>query len=161
MKKVILIIFLFVLASCASRKVQTNIVETKTDSIVEQKDTVAIKIIDSVSIVKDITIDEITITPVDTCRPFTVDGKVYKNVVIKIKKIKDNSLYSEKKTVSKNASKKQLKRVTKAANSKTKQTIRKSNPFKYFILLFILIVILFLAYKYFNKTSILRFWVKK
>ncbi len=161
MKKVILIIFLFVLASCASRKVQTNIVETKTDSIVEQKDTVAIKIIDSVSVVKDITIDEITITPVDTCRPFTVDGKVYKNVVIKIKKIKDNSLYSEKKTVSKNASKKQLKRVTKAANSKTKQTIRKSNPFKYFILLFILIVILFLAYKYFNKTSILRFWVKK
>jgi len=161
MKKVILIIFLFALASCASRKVQTNIVETKTDSIVEQKDTVAIKIIDSVSIVKDITIDEITITPLDTCKPFTVDGKVYKNVVIKIKKTKDNSLYSEKKTVSKNASKKQLKRVTKAANSKTKQTIRKSNPFKYFILLFILIVILFLAYKYFNKTSILRFWVKK
>jgi hypothetical protein len=161
MKKVILIIFLFTLASCASRKVQTNIVETKTDSIVEQKDTVAIKIIDSVSVIKDITIDEITITPLDTCKPFTVDGKVYKNVVIKIKKTKDNSLYSEKKTVSKNTSKQQLKRVTKATNNKTKQTVRKSNPFKYFILLLILIVVLFLAYKYFNKTSILRFWVKK
>ncbi len=161
MKKVILIIFLFVLASCASRKVQTNIVETKTDSIVEQKDTVAIKIIDSVSIVKDITIDEITITPVDTCRPFTVDGKVYKNVVIKIKKTKDNSFYSEKKTVSKNASKKQLKRGARVSKQKTKEIIRKSNSFWFFILFALAIAVLFFAYSYSSKTNILRFWVKK
>lgn len=161
MKKVILIIFLFTLASCASRKVQTSIVETKTDSIVEQKDTVAIKIIDSVSVIKDITIDEITITPLDTCKPFTVDGKVYKNVVIKIKKTKDNSLYSEKKTVSKNASKKQLKRGARVSKQKTKETIRKSNSFWFFILFALAIAVLFFAYSYSSKTNILRFWAKK
>jgi len=143
--------------SCASRKVQVNNVEIKTDSIVERKDTIAIKTVDSIYIKKDISIDEITITPLDTCKPFVVNGTSYKNAIITIKKTKDNSLYSKKKTETLKASKTQSTKVVKASTIKTKQIYKKVNIPLYFIFYILFAIILFLVYRYLNKINILKF----
>lgn len=156
MKKQIFILVSIALMSCASRKVQVNNTQIKTDSIVEHKDTIAIKTIDSIYIKKDIATDEITITPLDTCKSFTVDGKVYKNAIIRIKKVKDNSLYSKKKTKTLNASKTQTNRVAKASVIKTKQIEKKANLSLYFILYILFAIILFLVYRYLSKINILK-----
>jgi hypothetical protein len=142
--------------SCASRRVQINNTETKTDSIVEHKDTIATKTIDSIYIKKDVSKDEITITPLDTCKPFMVNGTSYKNAIIRIKKVKDNSLYSKKKTEALNASKTQTNRVAKVSVIKTKQIEKKANLPLYFILYILFAIILFLAYRYLNKINILK-----
>jgi hypothetical protein len=156
MKKLVFILVSILLVSCASRKVQVNNTEIKTDSIVERKDTVAIKTVDSIFIKKDVSIDEIIITPLDTCRSFIVDGKLYKNVIITIKKVKDNSLYSKKKTLTLNTSKTQKNHTVKATTIKTKQVDKKSNLFWYFILYIFFAIVLFVVYRYLSKISILR-----
>ena len=91
MKKLI-VLFLIILTSCASRNVQVNKLDIKKDSIAETKVVVAtveskIKT-DSTNVRTTIDNSEITITPIDTCKEIIVEGKVYKNVVLKIKKIK-------------------------------------------------------------------------
>jgi hypothetical protein len=136
--------------------VQVNNTETKTDSIVERKDTVVIKTIDSIFIKKDVSIDEIIITPLDTCRSFMVDGKLYKNAIITIKKVKDNSLYSKKKTMTLNASKTQKNHTTKASVIKTKQIDKKSNLALYLVVYILFAIVLFVVYRYLSKISILR-----
>ena len=156
MKKLIFILVSIVLMSCASRKVRVNNTEIKTDSIVEHKDTIAIKTIDSIYIKKDVTIDEIVITPLDTCKQFMVDGKFYKNAIITIKKVKDNSLYSEKKTLTINASKTQKNHTTKATIIKSKQIDKKSNLILYLVLYILFAIVLFVIYRYLSKISILR-----
>lgn len=156
MKKLAFILVSILLMSCASRKVQINNTEIKTDSIVEHKDTIAIKAIDSIYIKKDVTIDEIVIIPFDTCKQFMVDGKLYKNAIITIKKVKDNSLYSGKKTLTLNASKTQKNHTVKATTIKTKQVDKKSNLILYLVLYILFAIVLFVIYRYLSKISILR-----
>jgi C4-type Zn-finger protein len=100
MKKLVLIICL-ILMSCGARKVDIEKTTVKKDSIAttEVKAITEIKkdVVDSTNIKTDTTQDEITIQPADTCKEMVVEGKHYKNVVLKIKKIKTNSLYTNKK----------------------------------------------------------------
>ena len=92
MKNILYIVFSLVLFSCASRQVQVDKIDIKKDSIAETK----VKVItienkektDSTNIITTIDNSEITITPIDTCKEIIVEGKTYKNVVLKIKKIK-------------------------------------------------------------------------
>jgi len=156
MKKLVFILVSIILMSCASRKVQVNNTEIKTDSIVESKDTIAIKTVDSIYIKKDISTDEITITPLDTCKPFVINGTSYKNAIITIKKVKDNSLYYKKKTETLNASKTQTNKVVKASVIKAKQVEKKANLPLYFILYIVFAIILFLAYRYLSRINILK-----
>jgi hypothetical protein len=100
MKKLLLFTCL-ILISCGSRKVNIEKLTIKKDSIAETKVTVItienkIKT-DSTNIIATIDNSEITITPIDTCKEIIVEGKVYKNVVLKIKKNKANTLYTNNK----------------------------------------------------------------
>jgi hypothetical protein len=87
--------------SCGARKVNIEKVTIKKDSIAttEIKAITEIKkdITDSTNIKTDTTQDEIVIQPIDTCKEMVVEGKRYKNVVLKIRKTKTNSLYTNKK----------------------------------------------------------------
>jgi len=156
MRKLVFILVSILFISCASRKVQVNNTEIKTDSVVEKKDTIAIKTVDSIYIKNDITTNEITIQPLDTCKPFMIDGKTYKNVVIRIKNTKDNSLHTSKKTESLNASKTLRARIVKNQVIRTKK-IDKTNILPWYLILYIIFAIaLFLAYKYLNIPNIIR-----
>lgn len=159
MKKYILLLILF--TSCASRHVQVDKLEVKKDSVVETK--VLVKTIentektDSTNIVTTIDNSEIVITPIDTCKEIMVEGKVYKNVVLRIKKNKVNTLYTNKKTESNNKLKDSVAVIkvnkTEKISGKNKTIDRKAN---YWWILWLLLLILILYKLWRNRLSLLR-----
>jgi hypothetical protein len=160
MKKLILL-FLIVLTSCGSRKVQVDKLDIKKDSVVETK--IAVTTIetkqktDSTNIVTTIDNSEITITPIDTCKEIVVEGKVYKNVVLKIKKNKANTLYTNNKTESNN---KRMDSVATIKVNKTEKvsgknkTIDKKADYSWILWLLLLILILYQLWR--NRLSLLK-----
>ena len=160
MKKLILL-FLIVLTSCASRQVQVDKLDIKKDSVAETKVTVTtveneIKT-DSTNIVTTIDNSEITITPIDTCKEIIVEGKVYKNVVLKITKNKANTLYTNNKTESNNKRTDSVATVkvnkTETVSGKNKTIDRKAN---YWWILWLLLLILILYQLWRNRLSLLK-----
>ena len=153
MKKLLLITCL-ILMSCGARKVNIEKLEVKKDSVA----TTEVKVItvetkqktDSTNIAVVTDSSEITITPIDTCKEIIVEGKVYKNVVLKIKKTKTNSLYTNKKKES------ETKRIDSTATSKVikkevvdskLKTIDKKADYSWIMWLLLLILILYLLWR--------------
>jgi len=159
--KNLILLFLIVLTSCGSRKVQVDKLDIKKDSVVETK--IAVTTIetkqktDSTNIVTTIDNSEITITPIDTCKEIVVEGKVYKNVVLKIKKNKANTLYTNNKTESNN---KRMDSVATIKVNKTEKvsgknkTIDKKADYSWILWLFLLILILYQLWR--NRLSLLK-----
>jgi len=153
MKKIILLLFIL-LTSCASRNVNINKTETIKDSVVNTE----VKVItieskiktDSTSITTSIDSSEITITPIDSSKTIIVDGKSYKNVVLKIKKIKANSLYVNNKKESETKHKDSMAatnvEVKEQSTIKAKTIDKKANYWFLFYWL-ILILILYLLWR--------------
>jgi hypothetical protein len=160
MKKLILL-FLIVLTSCASRQVQVDKLDIKKDSVAETKvivTTVENKIkTDSTNIVTTIDNSEITITPIDTCKEIVVEGKIYKNVVLKIKKNKANTLYTNNKTESNNKLTDSVATVkvnkTEKVSGKNKTIDKEAN---YWWILWLLLLILILYQLWRNRLSLLK-----
>ena len=136
------------LFSCASRKVAIQ--EVKKDSLSQIETKIVTKEETNIAIKNDIYTDEFTITPLDTCKDIVVNGITYKNVVLRYKKVKDNSLHIEKKTMLKNEDKKQI--VKTSEKTFKKEIDKKANYFIY--LWFILgIIIIYLIWR--NKRLLL------
>jgi len=135
MKYLFILFLLF--ASCSSRKV---IVDTiKKDSISET--VVKIATVEDIKIEtkNDISIDEFTITPLDTCKDIVINGISYKNVVLRYKNTKDNTLYKEDKKVSKIEDKQQNTKVQ--VKEKKKEIKKIFNPIGYLIIIAIIILL--------------------
>ena len=133
----ILFISVLLLHSCASRKVDVSkvTVETKVDSVSEVKvDGTYVK--DNNVVVIEST-DEVEYTAKDTSKPMEIDGKVFKNVVIKSKKSKKETI-DKTKEISKVSSVKKLN-VKREGIKKTfeKKVDKKVNNFVYLWLLLI------------------------
>lgn len=128
MKYTLILLFSIILTSCASRHVKVDKVDIKKDSVVETKvvvTTIEDKIKkDSTNIITSIDNNEITITPIDSTEAIIVDGKSYKNVVLRIKKNKTNTTYTNNKTESNN------KRTDSAATVKVNKTEKVSGKNK-------------------------------
>jgi hypothetical protein len=91
----------------------------------------------------DITTDEFTITPLDTCKDIVIDGKTYRNVTINYKKTKDNTIQVQDIKVAKKELKVQDTKVTQ--NRKVKDITKTSN----LILLWLLIpLIAYIIYRF-------------
>ena len=160
MKKLI-ILLVIILTSCGARKVDVSKVEIKKDSIVETKAEVATteikEVVDSTNITTEINTDEVCIEPLDSTKEMVVDGKIYKNVVLKIKKNKVNTSYTNNKresnikhTDSVGTSKTSVKENIVA---KTKNIDRKAD---YWSLLWLLLLILIMYLLWRNKQRILN-----
>lgn len=143
-----------VLFSCGARKVDIQKTTVKKDSIA----TTEVKVItienkektDSTNIATTIDSSEITITPIDSCKEIIVDGKSYKNVVLKIKKNKANNLYVNNKKES------ETKHIDSVATVKVNKTedvivnnkkIEKPANYSWIIWIFLLIIILYLLWR--------------
>ena len=137
MKQTIILLFSILLISCSSRKVAID--NVKKDSISET--VVKIATVEDIKIEtkNDISIDEFTITPLDTCKDILINGISYKNVILRYKKTKDNSLYKEDKKVSKIEDKQQK---TKVQIDQKKKEVEKT-PIQQFWFLWLLIPIAF------------------
>ena len=133
------VISITILSSCSTRKVVIE--EVKKDSLSQ----ISTKIVteEVIKIENDIVIDEITITPLDTCKDVVVNGITYRNAVLSYKKTKDNTIQNIK--VAKNELKVQDTKVTQ--NRKVKDITKTSNPF--LILLWLLIPLFaYIIYKF-------------
>lgn len=160
MKKLILLL-LVVLTSCASRKVDVSKIEIKKDSVVEAK--VEVKTLevknttDSTNIVTEVNTDEVCIEPLDSTKEMVVNGKVYKNAVLKIKKNKVNTLYTNNKTES------NIKHIDSTSTSKTTvkenvvgKTKKIDKEANYWSLLWLLLLLLIMYLLWRNKQRILN-----
>ena len=125
------------LASCSTRKVVID--EVKKDSVSQISVKIATKEVVDIKNETDIVIDELVITPLDTCNDIVIDGKVYKNVVLTYKKTKDRSIYTEKKIASKIEDKQQSTKVVE--KTKKKEIERKSISFIWIIIISFIIVV--------------------
>ena len=142
--KPIYILVSLILFSCGSRKVAIQ--ETKKDSLKQIETKIVTKEETNISIKNDIYTDEFTITPLDTLKDIVVNGITYKNVVLRYKKVKDNSLHIEKKTMLKNEVKKEL--IKTSVKTFKKDIDRKQNYWNYLWLL--LIPVVYYLYKRFK-----------
>ena len=124
------------LISCASRKVNKEVF--KKDSLVTINSKTVTKEDIKIETKNDILIDEFTITPLDSLKDITINGISYKNVVLRYKKTKDNSLHIENKMVSNKEFKTETLKVTK--NTKVNNIDKKANYFVYLWLLIIPII---------------------
>jgi hypothetical protein len=119
MKKLILL-FLITLTSCASRQTKIDKLVVKKDSVTETKAVLTVtetkEKTDSTNIITMVDSSEVMITPIDTCKEIVVDGKVYKNVVLRIKKNKVNTSYTNNKRES------NIKRTDSIGTTKTSVT---------------------------------------
>jgi len=131
--KAIYILVSLVLFSCGSRKVAIQ--EIKKDSLKQIETKIVTKEETNIAIKNDIYTDEFTITPLDTLKDIVVNGITYKNVILRYKKVKDNSLHIEKKIVSKNELKKEL--IKTSVKEFKKDIDRKQNYWNYLWLLLI------------------------
>lgn len=132
MKQIFILVSL-VLFSCGSRKVAIQ--QIKKDSLSQIDTKIVTKEETNIAIKNDIFSDEFTITPVDSLKDIVVNGITYKNVVLRYKKVKDNSLHIEKKTMLKNELKKEI--VKTSVKSFKKEIDRKQNYWNYLWLLLI------------------------
>ena len=87
----------------------------------------------------NIVIDDFIITPIDSSKEIFVNGKIYKNVVLRYKNTKDNSLHTKQKIVSKIEDKQQIIKTSSKENKKDIE--KKQNNFLYFIPILILLLI--------------------
>jgi hypothetical protein len=121
MKNVILFL-LILFSSCSTRKVAID--KVKKDSISETVVKTATVEDIKIETKNDIIIDEFTITPFDTCKDIIINGISYKNVVLRYKKTKDNTIQVQDKKTSKIEQKKQTTKVE--IETKNKETERKT-----------------------------------
>ena len=153
MKKLIFILALL-LVSCGSRKVAINNTEIKKDSMAITE----IKTVKESEVIKENinnvfvfeSNEEIEICPIDTSKTILVDGKVYKNVIIRAKKNKTSSLHTnikkESETERTDSVSKSLVIKKEQTNIKTKNVDKKesiiTNMWLWLLLLFMIIIII-------------------
>ena len=150
--KYILILLSTLFFACGARKVnkEDKIEEKATVEVVTQKDSV--NEVAKTEIKFDIDTHEIEIIPIDSTKEFVVEGKKYFNARIKIKKKKDNTIYSKDSIVSK-TSQKQSKTVTKETKKEKVKTVDKKEAktfwfwLSFWIILLLLIIWLYQKFK--------------
>ena len=162
MKKVIFI-FLLLFTSCGARKVAINNTEIKKDSTaitevkVEKESKVEKEETTNVFVFEEC--EEIEISPIDTSKVISVNGKTYKNVVIRAKKKKSGSLYTN---TTKASQTQRVDSISKSIVTKKEQVITKTKDIDkkaavdlhviWWIIFVILIFFVFRLAKAFNKS---------
>jgi len=149
LKQILILLFSILLISCSSRKVVID--NVKKDSLSQISTKIVTKEYIKIETKNDILIDEFTITPLDSLKDIVINGISYKNVVLRYKKTKDNSLYKEDKKVSKIEDKQQTTKLQ--VKEKKKEIDKKANYFIILILLFILLLA-YMVYKLKSKLFI-------
>jgi hypothetical protein len=134
---VIASIVITMLSSCGTRKVIID--EVKKDSLSQISTKIVTKEYIKIETKNDIITDEFTITPLDTCKDIVVNGITYKNVVLRYKNTKDNSLHKQDIKVSKIEDKQQTTKVKE--NTKVKNIEKTSNPIGYILIIIIIYLV--------------------
>lgn len=131
----LILVSLFMLMSCASRKTTAN--EASAELKIETKSEIKenTQLLQSNYILTGIYTDEFEITPIDTSKNIEVDGRKYKNVRLRHKKTKTVILDTTKINASKNSLIKALVKNESKEKLFKKEVNKKANYFIYLWLL--------------------------
>jgi hypothetical protein len=143
MKQIILALTILLLTSCGARKVNKDeTTENKTQvEVVEQKD--SIKEEAKTEVKYNVETCEVEVIPIDSTKEFIVEGKKYFNARIKIKKKKDNTLYTKENKASKTSLKQTKTIVKEDKKQKTKAVDKKEfTTWQFSLLLWAVIILL-------------------
>lgn len=90
MKKTLILLSTILLISCGSRKTQQTKTDLKTRKVVSDNSTIETKTDTNTKVIDCTFTDEVEIIPIDNTKEIIVNGKVFKNVVLKHRKVKNN-----------------------------------------------------------------------
>ena len=128
---------LVLLASCSTRKVVID--EVKKDSLSQIVTKIVTEEVADLKIDNNIITEELTITPIDTCKDIVIEGKTYNNVILTYKKTKDRTVHTEKKITSKIDEKKEKTKTVE--KKKQKKIERKSFNILWIVIISLIIVV--------------------
>jgi hypothetical protein len=150
---VLTVLYMLLVTSCGVRKVEKHVEKETTNiesSTINQND-ISVDI-ESKIVINEET-DEVEIKPIDTSKVIMVNGKAYKNAIVTVRKKKINTV-TDIKEVTKDNSIKKTNTVTTVDKTINSKHTKKKNSLRWYLLLFLIPVILFLIYMYKNKVKI-------
>lgn len=157
---IIALIVCFTLFGCGTRKVEKSKTEiTKKESTQSTKIDTSKTVTITESNIKTIdtsSSEETIIEPLDPEKEMIVNGKIFKNAILKTKKSKTNKLHNENVIVSENKENAITEAIkTEKENNtsiETKKSERESN-FPWWVILIIMIIAWILVYREFKKAQ--------
>jgi uncharacterized protein YcfL len=145
-KLILLFLITFLIVGCGSRKVNKSVTKEETQIEILDTSKTETKTDTNVKVISCFETDEITIVPIDSTKEIFVNGKTYRNVVLKHKKVKANKVVEQNKKEVK-IEQKAIKIKSKAIiEVKQKETERNSNY--WWLILLIPIYLLYRKYKH-------------
>lgn len=143
MKTKLILLSTILLISCGSRKSETNKTDVKTKDVVTDNSTIETKTDSNTKVIDCTSTDEIEIIPVDNTKEIFVNGKTYKNVLIKHKKVKANVITTEHKKVAKKQQNNVKTKSKATIEVKHKQVVSEKGNFWNWILLILFAISVF------------------
>jgi len=147
MKHTLIILSAFVLCSCSTRKVNKT----------EVKETTEVKAIDTSKTITNTqkfersvdtsTVNEFEIVPIDITKPMLINGKTYKNAILKRKVTKLNKVVEIDTKVAQIESKGVSNEVKQVIEKEVKETERKGMPLYWWLIIVACLVLVFLIYR--------------
>jgi len=150
-KLILLFLITFLIVGCGSRKVNKSVTKEETQIEILDTSKTETKTDTNVKVISCFESDEITIVPIDSTKEIFVNGKTYRNVVLKHKKVKANKVVEQNKKEVKIEQKAIKTNIKKQTQIEVKQIDKEPFNFLVWFWLILLIPIYLLYRKYKHK----------
>jgi uncharacterized protein YcfL len=150
-KLILLFLITFLIVGCGSRKVNKSVTKEETQIEILDTSKTETKTDTNTKVITCFESDEITIVPIDSTKEIFVNGKTYRNVVLKHKKVKANKVVEQSKKEVKIEQKAVKTNIKKQTQIEVKQIDKEPFNFLVWFWLLLLIPIYLLYRKYKHK----------
>jgi ATP-dependent Zn protease len=138
--KLILLSALLLIGCGGTRKTQQTKTDVTTKEVTTDNSTIETKTDSNLKVTDCTSTDEIEIIPIDNTKEIIVNGKTYKNVRLKNKKVKNNVITTERKKVAETI-KKDIKTKSKA-KVEVKQKTTESNKGNFWNWIWLIVILI-------------------
>jgi uncharacterized protein YcfL len=151
MRNKLILLLSILIVGCGSRKVNKSVTKEETQIEILDTSKTETKTDTNVKVITCFETDEITIVPIDSTKEIFVNGKTYRNVVLKHKKVKGNKVVEQSKKEVKIEQKAVKTNIKKQTQIEVKQIDKEQFNFLVWFWLLLLIPIYLLYRKYKHK----------
>lgn len=151
MRNKLILLLSILIVGCGSRKVNKSVTKEETQISVLDTSRTETKTDTNVKVITCFESDEITIVPIDSTKEIFVNGKTYRNVVLKHRKVKANKVVQQSKKEVKTEQKAIKTNIKKQTQIEVKQIDKEQFNFLIWFWLILLIPIYLLYRKYKHK----------
>ena len=141
--KLILLLSILIVG-CGSRKVNKSVTKEETQIEIVDTSKTETKTDTNVKVISCFESDEITIVPIDSTKEIFVNGKTYRNVILKHKKVKANKVIEQSKKEVKIEQKAVKTNIKKQTQIEVKQIDKQS--FNFWIWIWLILILIFIVF---------------